>query len=169
MNITIKQTIDDALYILGVNSDNLTPQNTAYSRAFRTLQSYLATLSEENLDIFTNSPFNSLDDVLPVKMQAYLFIYSNLAINIAPLFSIGPMDAAYQSAMLVATESEIDMRALYSETPKSVFPSNLPVGSGNSYDNSSHWDSFYPDLDEQIYKDECCGHDNEIFSNKGTH
>ena len=40
---------------------------------------------------------------------------------------------------------------LYGETPKSVYPGTLPIGSGNEYDNFGYNSSFYPDCDEPIY------------------
>ena len=158
MQITIRQTIEDALYILGVDSDSLPSPETAYLRALRTLQSYLSTLSAEDLYIFLNAPYRTLDDVLPVREEAYVFIYSNLAIRIAPLFAIGPADDGYQTAQLTARETAKEIRALYSDIATSVFPGNLPMGAGNSYDNEGYTYKFYPDLDPEIYHkdDGCC-------------
>ena len=153
MKTTIRVTIEDALYILGVDSDILPSPDTAYKRALRSLQSYLATLQAENLDIFLNAPYNTLDDILPIKEAAYVFIYSNLAIRIAPLFAIGPADEGYQTAMRTAMATELDVRALFSETPSCVFPENLPVGAGNTYDDDSYYYKFYPQLDPEIYDD----------------
>jgi hypothetical protein len=166
MQITIRQTIQDALYILGVDSDSLPPSETAYLRALRSLQSYLSTLSSENLDIFLNAPYRSLDDVLPVREEAYIFIYSNLAIKIAPLYAVGPADPGYQTAQQTARDSERDIRALYSEIPSSVFPGNLPMGAGNMYENDGYNTTFYPNLDPKMYHDDddCCDTGSGIFS-----
>ena len=165
MQITIRKTIEDAFYILGVDSDSLPSSETAYLRALRSLQSYLSTLSSENLDIFLNAPYRSLDDVLPVREEAYIFIYSNLAIKIAPLFAIGPGDSGYQTAQQTARDAERDIRALYSEIPSSVFPGNLPMGAGNMYENDGYSTTFYPNLDPKMYheEDESCDTGSNIF------
>ena len=167
MNITIRQTISDAFNILGVESQSLPAEDGAYERALNFLKSYLSTLTQQNLEIFLRSPYNTLDDILPVKITAYMFVVSSFAVYVAPIFNISPADEAYQSALKTAKDAENDMRALFGPEIKSVFPANLPVGAGNTYEqNNWGWD-FYPDLDPEIYKEDCeCS--SSIFSNKGN-
>ena len=167
MNITIRQTISDALRILGVETSSLPAEDDAYERSLNFLKSYLSTLSQQNLYIFTRSPYNSLDDIVPVKISAYTFVVSSFAVYLAPFFNVSPADEAYQSALKTARDTENDMRTLFGPEIKSVFPGNLPVGSGNAYDQNNYDCDFYPSLDPSIYPDEDCGCSGSIFTNSG--
>lgn len=157
-----QETIKDALYMLQEESDIVVADDSAYDRGLRFLNSFLKIWYGQGLKIFTGNGVQTLQSELPVIDDAYMAVVSNFAIYVAPFWGATPSN----EAVMTAATTEAEMRALYGADVNSVFPSTLPIGSGNEWPEWGSWsDKFYPSCDPDIYpndtpSDSCTTDDN---------
>lgn len=161
---TIKEALKDTFYMLKIETAYTPADSDAYERALRFFISYLDTLYQQDLEIFTGTTFDDLNGELPVIAQAYMAVCTSFCKYVAPLMGV----SITQDIMIAADAAENDMRSLWGAGVNMVYPGTLPIGSGNEEDGYCD-DKFYPDCAPLVYTgDECdsdCAIDDNIVSN----
>ena len=146
---TTKDIIDKSLRYIGQSTQFLTPNDNDYNVALDELNSMLKMWYKQGLRATFDISTLKLQNTFPYPEDTFNGIAFNLAVAMYPLFD----SAGSPSAVIYerAKETKNEIWTIYGERAASVFPSTLPIGSGNEERNYGWFNPFYPDCDEPIY------------------
>lgn len=115
-------------------------------------QSYLFTLNSFMADLAANgislgyTVVENLSDEITVPLGALRGIIYNMAVECAPEYG----GVVSQQCQMIANAGMDTLRMIGQSVPTSRFPSTLPLGSGNYYNNVGMGGYFYPDEESTI-------------------
>lgn len=134
---TASTVIRDALQEILVQASEQPLEANETQDAIRLLNRMMAAWASEGIDL-SYTPINSLADTITVVDGALDGIVLNLAIKLAPQYD-RPVSAALYDNARKAKEAILSIAVTLPET---VYPSTLPIGSGNEdlgYNNTNYF------------------------------
>jgi len=139
---TAGQVLKSSLQRVLVQASESQLQPDEFQDAIFDMNNYMLALDAEGVNL-GYTVIENLGDEVTVPLGALRGVIANVAIEVSPDYN-GTISPALVKA---AKEGLRVMRLLGQRIPRSEFPGNLPVGSGNEGDHSftSH---FYPGISE---------------------
>lgn len=144
-----QEYLENILRLTGDKTDYVEASEEAYVRGLQKLNQYIEILRDRELDI--NSSQTEIESYYqPVNFPSYAIdaIEKNVAVMVWPLSNPGvpvPMDLKQE-----AKKAQSELMYRHGPSISSVFPANLPLGSGNVLPGESST-NFYPDQDPVMY------------------
>ena len=145
---TVEQVAVAALKRILVQDSTPSLDGEDYDDFIFTLNNYMTGLDADGIALGYTIVAN-LSDIVTVPTGALRGVIANMAIECAPDYGGVVSDAL----VLAAKQGLETMRMLGQTIPTSVFPSTLPVGSGNWLLNGGLGNNYYPDQETDILRE----------------
>jgi len=162
MTYTAKDAISGAFRQMGQQTQFKSANDLDYDVALPSLNSMLSTWFLQGLRLAYNTNSLGLNDPVPMADFTRDAVEYNLALLIFPKFAYNQSPSA--QLVTLASDKLNEIWSIGGSVPHSVFPSTLPIGSGNEFYQYGNQNPFYPDCDDKMYG---CN-DNQLSSQSGV-